>query len=115
MSLTSNYKTINRYTYSEGSFSTPAGYTLVGTFKGLIQAPKPNSTFNNGKSTMNVDAILFCSEKEVFTATDIIEYKGVAYKIGNSNTQTDGVTGITPRKGQHAEYSLMYTQESIEV
>jgi hypothetical protein len=117
MSLTSKYKTINKQTYSKGDFTvsppTHAGYTASGTFKGLIQAPKPNSTFNNGKSTINVDAILFCSEKEVFTDTDIVEYKSVKYKVGNSTTQTDGVSGIIPKRGQHSEYSLMYTQEGI--
>ena len=113
MSLQSKYKIINKYIKTGGSFSTPAGYTLAGTFKGLIQAPRPNTTFNNGKDTINVDAILFCSEKETFTSTDIVEYKGVKYKIGNSNTQTDGVTGITPKRENHAEYSLLYTQEAI--
>jgi hypothetical protein len=117
MSLQSKYKTINKYTFTEGYFSTPAGYTLAGTFEGLIQSPKPNSTFNNGKSTINIDAVLFCDKKEVFTDTDIIKYAdgNAKYKIGNSDTQTDGVCGLEPKKGQHSEYVLTYTQESIEV
>src|SRR5574344_1465446 len=107
------YKTLSIYTYSEGDFETPAGFTLNRTFKGLIQAPSPSNTFNNAKDTLIVNAVLFCSHKEVFTSTDIIDNAGVKYKIANSETQKDGVCGITPKKSQHAEYNLTYYQGAL--
>lgn len=113
MSLKAKYKTLNIYTYMAGSFSIPAGYALNRSFKGLIQATSPSNTFNNGKDTASVETVLFCSNKEVFTSKDIIDNGGVRYKIANSTTQTDGVCGLSPKQGQHAEYNLTYVQEGI--
>jgi hypothetical protein len=115
MSISKLYKTLSIYTYSEGDFETPAGYgdTPTRTFKGLIQAPSPSNTFNNAKDTLIVNAVLFCSHKEVFTSTDIIDNDGVKYKIANSETQKDGVCGLTPKKSQHAEYNLTYYQGAL--
>lgn len=113
MSLKSNYKTLNLYRYSAGYFDRPAGYALNSTFKGLIQSSRGNKVFNNGKETISVDAVLFCDIKQGFEAKDIIEYKSAKYKIAGSSIQADGITGIAPKRGQHAEYNLIYTQESL--
>lgn len=113
MSLKSRYKTINLYRYSEGYFNIPAGYNLESTFKGFIQPSRGNKVFNNGKETVSVDAVLFCDVEQEFEAKDIVEYKGAKYKIAGSNIQADGITGIVPKNGQHAEYNLVYTQESL--
>ena len=53
------YSQINILEYQEGSFGEPAKYTVKGTFKGLIQTPSNNQTFNNSKDTSSVSGILF--------------------------------------------------------
>lgn len=113
MGIEKYYKTINIQRYQKGGFDTPSGYQLVGTFKGLIQAPSNSNTFNNGKDTSNVSGVLFCSPSVAFQEKDIVEYNGQKYIISGQNTQTDGVTGIQPKKGQHAEYRLEWTQGGI--
>ena len=70
------YKTINIQRYSQGSFGTPAGYEVVGSFKGLIQTPSNSNTYNNSKDTSNVNGILFCSPSVKFESKDIVEYNG---------------------------------------
>lgn len=107
------YKTLNLMRYVEGGFGTPSGYKIVGTFKGLIQAPSNSNTFNNGKDTSNVAGVLFCSNKVKFESKDIVEYQGQKYIISGQGTQPNGVTGITPKAGQHAEYNLLWAQEGI--
>lgn len=107
------YKSINLYRFNKGGFGVPSGYQLVKSFKGLIQTPSNGNTFNNGKDTSSVSGVLFCSNKETFESKDIVEYNGQKYIVSGQNTQTDGVTGITPKKGQHAEYRLEWTQEGI--
>lgn len=107
------YKTINILRYFEGGFDTPAEYKNVGVFKGLIQAPSNSRTFNNSKDTSNVAGTLFCSPSVKFQNKDVIEYNGQRYIIAGQNTQTDGVSGIKPKRGLHAEYRLEWTQEGI--
>lgn len=107
------YQTINILEYQEGSFETPASYQVVGTFKGLIQTPSNRNTFNNSKDTSSVSGVLFCSEKLQFEPKTIIEYKGNKFVISGQQTQIDGVTGIKPKRGQHAQYNLEWLQEGI--
>ena len=107
------YKTISLYRYKKGGFDTKSGYELEGTFQGLIQSPSNSKTFNNGKDTSNVSGILFCSNHIKFEEKDIVEYNGQKFIISGQNTQTDGVTGIIPKQGQHSEYSLQWTQQGI--
>lgn len=109
MSITSKYKTLSIYEYSEGNFSTADSFTLKSTFQGLIQNAAPSNTFNNAKDTSSVSAVLFCGINEVFESTDIIQnVNGARYKIANSDLQYNGVTGI---RGHHSEYNLTYFQE----
>ena len=108
-----HYKTINIQEYVEGDFDNPGGYQTVGSFKGLIQAPSNYNTFNNGKDISTVAGVLFCPITVHFKNKTIIEYKGQKYIISGQNTQVDGVTGIEPKQGQHAEYTLLWTQEGI--
>ena len=107
------YKSINLYRYEKGGFNIPSGYKLIKSFEGLIQTPSNSNTFSNGKDTSSVSGVLFCSNKEKFESKDLVEYKGQKYIISGQNTQTDGVTGIQPKRGQHAEYRLEWTQEGI--
>lgn len=107
------YKKINLYRFQKGGFDVPSGYQFVKSFMGLIQVPSNSNTFTNGKDTSSVSGVLFCSNKEKFESKDLVEYNGQKYIISGQNTQTDGVTGIEPKKGQHAEYRLEWTNESI--
>lgn len=107
------YKTINILRFDKGGFGVPSGYKPAGTFKGLIQAPSNSNTFNNGKDTSSIAGVLFCSNKVKFESKDIIEYNGNKYIISGQNTQKDGVAGIKPKRGQHAEYRLEWSQESL--
>lgn len=109
------YHTINilRYSENDDDFSTQAGYEVVGTFQGLVQAPSNSNTFNNGKDTSNVVGVLFCPISVKFESKDIIEDNGIKYIISGQGTQPNGVTGITPHKGQHAEYRLEWAQENV--
>lgn len=113
MSLQSRYKWINIVRFVKGEFSAPSRYDVVGKFKGLIQVPSNSNTFNNGKDTSNVVGVLFCSNKQTFESKDLIESNGKRYKIAGSNTQIDGVCGLEPIAGQHAEYQLEYAQEGL--
>lgn len=107
------YKPINILEFQEGNFDTPAAYTVKGSFMGLIQTPSNSSTFNNSKDTSNVSGVLFCSNKIQFEPKTIIEQNGNKYIIAGQGTQLNGVTGIEPKKGQHAEYRLEWLQDSI--
>ena len=107
------YHTLTLYRYIKGGFDIPSGYVKVREFKGLVQVPANSNTFNNGKDTSNVAGTLFCSINEKFESKDIIEDNGQKYIIAGQGTQSNGVTGITPKAGQHAEYSLDWCQESI--
>lgn len=107
------YSQINILEYQEGSFGEPAKYTVKGTFKGLIQTPSNSQTFNNSKDTSNVSGVLFCSVNEKFEPKTIIEQDGNKFIISGQGTQTNGVSGITPARGQHAEYNLVWLQEGI--
>lgn len=113
MSIERYYKTINIERFNKGGFGVPSGYQIIGSFKGLIQAPANSNTFNNGKETSSVSGVLFCSPSVKFEEKDIVEYNGQKFIISGQNTQTDGVTGIMPKRGQHAEYRLEWTQEGI--
>ncbi|MBQ2391404.1 MAG: hypothetical protein II306_06505 [Clostridia bacterium] len=107
------YKRINILEFQAGSFETPAEYVVSGSFMGLIQAPSNNAVFNNSKDTSSVAGTLFCSNKQHFEPKTIIEYNGTKYLIAGQGTQTDGVTGIQPKRGQHAQYRLEWLQEGI--
>lgn len=107
------YKTLNILRYQKGSFGIPSGYEVAGTFKGLIQVPSNSNTFNNGKDTSSVAGVLFCPVNVKFESKDIIEDNGQKYIISGQNTQNNGVAGITPKRGQHAEYRLEWAQEGI--
>ena len=111
MSLSRFYKTLSIYEYTEGYFDTPAGFTLKGTFQGLIQAPSNSKIFNNGKDTSTISGVLFCDINQTFGEKDIIVNGSTAYRISGMAGQDDGVAGISPRRGQHAEYNLEYVQE----
>lgn len=107
------YQTINILEYQEGNFETPAKYKKAGSFKGLIQTPSNRNTFNNSKDTSSVSGVLFCSQHVYFKPRTIIEYKGNKFLIAGQKTQPDGVTGIKPKRGQHAQYNLEWLQEGI--
>lgn len=107
------YKTINILRYKKGGFDVPSEYQQIGTFKGLIQTPSNSNTFNNSKDTSSVSGVLFCSNIVQFDPKDIIEYNGQKYIISGQNTQIDGITGIKPKKAQHAEYRLEWVQEGV--
>lgn len=107
------YQTINILEYQEGDFETPANYNVTGSFKGLIQTPSNRNTFNNSKDTSSVAGVLFCSNKIQFEPKTIIEYKGNKFIISGQQTQIDGVTGIEPKRGQHAQYNLEWLQEGV--
>lgn len=107
------YHKINILRYDKGGFGIPSGYKVVGSFKGLVQAPSNANTFNNGKDTSSVAGVLFCPVTVKFESKDIIEDNGIKYIISGQNTQPNGVTGIKPQRGQHAEYRLEWTQEGI--
>lgn len=113
MSIDRHYTTINIFRYNKGGFDTPSGYQAIGTFKGLIQTPSNSNTFNNGKDTSNVAGTLFCSNKVQFESKDIVELNGQKYIISGQGTQKDGVCGLQPKRGQHAEYTLLWAQEGI--
>lgn len=114
MSLRSKYtqKTIEEW--NTGDFGTPAGFTFKGTFMGLIQSPSNSSVFNNQKDTSGIVGVLFCDKTQAFGAKDIIKDGDTYYKISGMAGQKDkGVSGLKPRRGQHAEYSLVYAQEAL--
>jgi hypothetical protein len=107
------YHDINILRFNKGGFGEPSGYEIAGTFKGLVQTPSNSNTFNNGKDTSSVAGVLFCPITVKFESKDIIEDNGQKYIISGQNTQNNGVTGITPKAGQHAEYRLEWTQENV--
>lgn len=107
------YQTINILEYQEGNFETPAKYKKAGSFKGLIQTPSNRNTFNNSKDTSSVSGVLFCSNKIQFEPRTIIEQNGNKFVISGQGTQLNGVTGIKPKRGQHAQYNLEWLQESV--
>ena len=107
------YTNINVLEYQEGGFGTPSEYKKVRTFKGLIQTPNNAYTFNNNKDTSSVSGVLFCSVNEHFEPKTIIEQSGNKFLIAGQGTQTNGVTGITPARGQHSEYNLVWLQEGV--
>ncbi len=111
--LSRYYKKLIVLEWQESYFDKPGGFSFKRNFKGLIQPSTGSKTYNNGKDTTNVDALLFCSIKEKFEETDLIEYEGIRYKIAGAPVKPDGITGIKPKAGQHAEYNLIYTQEGL--
>ncbi len=113
MSLKARYKTISILELKPAYFDKPEQWATKSTFKGLIQPATGSKVYSNGKDTTNVDALLFCDISEKFEETDILEFKGVKYRIAGAPVKPDGVTGIEPIRGQHAEYNLVYTQEGL--
>lgn len=107
------YHKINIFRYNQGGFGVPSGYENVGNFMGLVQVPSNSNTFNNGKDTSSVSGVLFCPASVKFEPKDIIEDNGQKYIISGQNTQSNGVAGIIPKAGQHAEYRLEWTQENV--
>lgn len=113
MSLDKYYHKIYILRFNKGGFGVPSGYQVVGDFQGLVQVPSNSNTFNNGKDTSSVAGVLFCPVTVKFESKDIIEDNGQKYIISGQNTQNNGVAGITPKRGQHAEYRLEWAQEGI--
>lgn len=113
MSIERYYHKISVLRFDKGGFGVPSEYVKVRDFMGLVQVPSNSNTFNNSKDTSSVSGVLFCSIKEKFEPKDLIEDNGQRYIISGQNTQNNGVAGITPRRGQHAEYRLEWTQEGI--
>lgn len=114
MSISNYYQTLSVYELTDGSFSTPAGYVLKRTFKGLVQSPSNSNTFNNNKDTSAIDGVLFTSIKESFDSKDIIEdTDATRYIMSGQGSQTKGITGVTPMAGQHAEYTLTNDNGSL--
>lgn len=113
MSLKARYKIITILEETPPYFGQAGGWKVKGTFKGLIQPSTGSKVYNNGKDTTNVDALLFCDVSVKFEETDILEFKGIRYKIAGAPVKPDGITGVTPIRGQHAEYNLVYTQEGL--
>lgn len=113
MSLKSKYQTLNILTITPAYFERPGCVTLKATFKGLIQPSVGSKVYSNGKDATSIDALLFCDVSQTFEENDIIEYKGIKYRIAGANVKTDGITGIKPKQGQHAEYNLVYVQEGL--
>ncbi|MDR1169084.1 MAG: hypothetical protein LBK53_09400 [Heliobacteriaceae bacterium] len=120
MSISKYYKSLTIYGWQEPYFGQEGGYIPRAKFKGLIQPPAGRTftslTQVNSKDTANIAAILFCSEKQKFEPKDIIaDVSGTKYKIfdDSNSMQKDGITGIKPKRGQHAEYKLVYFQEAI--
>lgn len=107
------YTPINILEYQDGDFDKQAGYEVTDFFMGLIQSPSNNPTFNNSKDTSNVAGTLFCSNKIQFKPKTVIEQNGIKFLIAGQGTQTNGVAGIQPKRGQHSEYRLEWLQESI--
>lgn len=113
MSLEKYYHKINILRFDKGGFGVPSGYKIIDDFQGLIQVPSNSNTFNNGKDTSSVAGVLFCPVNVKFESKDIIEDNGLKYIVSGQNTQASGVAGITPKRGQHAEYRLEWAQEGI--
>ena len=113
MSLEKYYHKIYILRFDKGGFGVPSGYKVVGDFQGLIRVPSNSNTFNNGKDTSSVAGVLFCPVNVKFESKDIIEDNGLKYIVSGQNTQVSGVAGITPKRGQHAEYRLEWAQEGI--
>jgi len=114
MSLKNRYRQIDIYRLTESDdYTTDSQYSKVSSFKGLVQTPAPSNTFNQGKETATIAAVLFCDKSQVFTSDDVIVRNGIGYKVSNSDLQKDGVCGLTPKAGQHSEYNLTYVQGGI--
>lgn len=115
MSLKAKYQTLKKITIVKGDEWTGGADTETSvSFKGLIQAPSNSNTFFNGKDTTSVNGILFTDIKTVIAEKDIIEdTNGTRYLVSASGSQPIGITGITPKRGQHAEYSLVYANKGL--
>lgn len=109
------YQNINLYRYTEGGFSTPSNYSLLQTFKGLVQTPSSRNAFVNSKDTMQVDGILFCdvSLNSVIQENDLIEYGGIKYIVSGKQSQPLGVSGIEPDESQHCEFKLQFYNKNV--
>ena len=104
---------MNIVEFTKGEFSTPSTYSVIRTFKGLVQPQSSSVSYNNGKDTSMISAILYCSVNEVFDPKELIEYNGCRYKISGNNSQKDGISGIQAKRSQHAEYNLEYAQGGL--
>lgn len=113
MSLKARYKIITILEETPPYFGQAGGWKVKGTFKGLIQPSTGSKVYNNGKDTTNVDALLFCDISQTFDETNVLEFKGIRYKIAGAPVKPDGITGVEPKRGQHAEYNLVYTQKGL--
>lgn len=115
MSLKKKYQTLNRIVVTQGDEWTGGAITETKTaFKGLIQPNTTGKSYTNGNDTTFIPAIMFTSKDEVFKAGDKIEnVDGTIYLIGSNAGQGMGVTGIKPKRGQHAEYNLVYANGSL--
>ena len=114
MSLKRYYTQKTIVEYTKGDFSSPASFAFKSTFLGLIQAPSNSTVFNNQKDTSSIAGVLFCDINQSFDSKDIIQDGNTYYKIsGMAGQEGKGVAGLTPKRGQHAEYNLIYLQEGF--
>lgn len=114
MSLKSKYQKLARIDFISGDEFTPDTEQKT-EFEGLIQAPSNSNTFINGKNSSNIAGILMTDISTVITEGDLIEEikTGYRYIVSGSGSQPLGVTGIKPKRGQHAEYSLVFNNKGV--
>lgn len=115
MSLKKKYQTLNRIvTTGYDEWSGGAVTETKTAFKGLIQPNTTGKSYTNGNDTTFIPAIMFTDITNKFNAGDKIEnVDGTIYLIGSNAGQGMGVTGIKPKRGQHAEYNLVYANGSL--
>lgn len=118
MSLTKYYQTLYIVSTTEQSeedeWSLQPATQTKKAFKGLIQPVSVGTSFINGKDGEFIPATLKTSPKTVIVEKDLVEdTDGTRYIVGKSVGMPLGVTGIKPKRGQHSEYSLTYSNESL--
>lgn len=116
MSLKGKYRKLYIVTVNESidPFTGTGGGEVKTSFMGLIQAPSNANTFINGKDSTSISGILFTSIKTQLKEKDLIEdpKDGTRYIVAVGG-QGNGVTGIKPKRGQHAEYSLVFDNKGV--
>ncbi len=114
MSLKKKYQTLNKVKTTFDEWTGANVVTERTAFKGLIQPNTTSKSYSNSNDTTFIPAIMFTGKDEVFKAGDKIEnVDGTIYLIGSNAGQGMGVTGIKPKRGQHAEYNLVYANGSL--
>ena len=114
--IKNKYRDLQLYRMTASTaWSADASYSLVKTFKGLIQVPSNSRQFINSKDGQAISGTLFCDVSEVFQSKDKIvdPLSNMAFLISGYTSQPLGVAGVAPKSGQHAEYSLIYAEAGI--